>query len=211
VTLQSFKNTKGLIILLSSIAILLFYTLDFNSLSYRVKDWETFAEMPVAAGRIQYFVADTPLLIGYTDPLSRTSISCATTVAYVETGSGDTYRCCDTGNGISCLGGDFSNEIPAVDETCTEQLRQAFSVPAIQEGAADYRLYGSCADSPAPRLTIVQLDTQGQILWKFLDSEKVLLLIGTLRCVLAPLLLALIIGIVILTARAVPKEPIPRF
>lgn len=60
-------------------------------------------------------------------------------------------------------------------------------------------------------LAIVQMNQNGRNLWKFLDGDEVQVLIGTLRCILAPLLLILIIAIVMITVRAIPKEPIPRF
>ncbi|HEY3476254.1 MAG TPA: hypothetical protein VGK56_16690 [Anaerolineales bacterium] len=207
--LQSFKNTKGLVILLSSITILLIYLLDIQKLSYPLKVWKTFGKLPVPA-ELQFFVANTPNLIGYTDPESKTSVSCATTVAYVKTASNETYRCCDTGSRISCLGGDFSNEIPVIDEACTDNLKEAFGISSINQGSTENLFYGSCS-TDSSQLTVVQMDDNGQILWKLMDVEEILFLIGVLRCVLAPLLLALIVVIVILTARAVPKEPIPRF
>ena len=205
--LQSFKNIKGLIILISALAILLFYTVDIFKLSYRLEDWQTFGEMPVAVREVQYFMADTPNLIGYPEPGSGTTVSCSTSVAYVETASGETYRCCDTRDKISCLAGNFSNEIPVVDEECTDSLKQAFSIP---DNPA-YQFYGSCSDADAIQLTIVQLDDSGQILWKFLNVEDIQLSISTLRCVVAPLLFILIIVILIMAARSIPKEPIPRF
>lgn len=204
--LQSFKNIKGLIILVSAIAILLMYSVDFYSINYRLEDWQPFGEVPVDIREIQHFVADTPNLIGYTEPGSGTTVSCSTTVAYVQAASGETYRCCNTRDRISCLAGNFSNEIPVVDQDCNDSLNQVFSVPPNPE----YQFFGSCADTATRQLTIVQLDHSRQILWKSLNVENIQLVIATLRCVIAPLLFILILGIVILTARSIPKEAIPR-
>jgi hypothetical protein len=201
---------KGLIILLSALVILAIYTVDFLQLSYRLHAWEAFGEMPVPAEEIRYFVPNTPNRISYTDPTSGTGVSCETTLAYVKIASGDTYRCCDAGGRIACLAGEYSNEIPLPDRACTDSLKRAFAVPDAVESAVDYQLYGSCAQGGPSQLTVVQMDDNGRILWKHMDVEDILFLIGTLRCVLAPLLLVLIIAIVVITGRAVPREPIPR-
>ena len=209
-SLRSLMNMRGLIILLSALVILAIYTVDSLKLSYRLKAWESFGEMPVPAGEILYFVPNTPNRISYTDRESGASVSCATTLIYVKTTSGDTYRCCDAGGRISCLAGEYSNEIPMPDRACTDSLKRAFAVPDAVESAVDYQLYGSCVQGGASQLTVVKLDGNGHIRWKHMDVDDVLFLSGILRCVLAPLLLVLIIAMVVITGRAVPREPIPR-
>jgi hypothetical protein len=119
--LQSFKNRNGLIILVCIAAAVLIYSIDFFKLDYRMTGWEQFGESPVTPARIQYFVADTPNLIGFKDTGGE-SVSCAETVAYVETEAQETYRCCDTGDRIACLAGNFSTDIPPSDEACNNRI-----------------------------------------------------------------------------------------
>jgi hypothetical protein len=134
-------------------------------------------------------------------------ISCATTVAYVKSADQKSYRCCDTGEKISCLEGDFSKDILASDEKCNGGLQSLFAVPASLENTKDYKLFGNCSGVPTS-LTVAQLNNQGQILWKFINADNVSVFSSALKCVLAPLLLVLAIWIAITTLRK--REPTGR-
>ena len=207
---RSFMNWKGLGILFSVAAALLIYSTDLFKLAYRTAGWEAFGDVPVAIGSVQYFVADTPDIIGYTEPDSGERVSCAVTVAYVETETRETYRCCDTGERISCLAGNFSSDIPAMDEECVGRLKDIFGVPEALENAREYRTFGDCP-SGASRLTVIQVDRHEGILWKSFLFEELGFTESVLRCVLAPLFLALAGWITFATIRRQPKEPIRRF
>jgi len=206
-----FKNRNGLGILACVILAILIYSVDVAKLAYQMTDWNSFGDMPITAGTLQYFIPDTPNVIGYNDP-NGLRVDCATTVAYVQTDAGETYRCCDTGETIACLTSDFSNEIPVMDEACLSSLRETFAIPAVLEGAKDYQLYGSCSESSSPlELAVAQIDANGQILWRSLNAGNIIMWSSALRCVGAPLLLILAIVIFVITIRTAPKEPIPRF
>jgi hypothetical protein len=208
--LKAFKNRNGLIIVVCAVAIILIYSVDIMKLTYKMTDWQSFGQTPVTVSQVQYFLAEAPNVIGYSEP-GGSQVSCATTVAYVKTSSEETYRCCDTGDIISCLARDFSSDIPAMDEACLNGLREAFAIPSTLPGATDYQLYGSCSGDGASELTVTQVDANGQILWKFVNAGNILILSSTLRCILAPALLILIIILVVATVRSAPREPIPRF
>ena len=208
--LQLFKNRNGIIVLVSVIAVILIYSIDIFKLKYRAAGWEQFGETPVTVSKLQYFVADTPNLISYKETDGGEVVSCAETVAYVETDTQETFRCCDTGSKISCLAGDFANEIPATDDECTGNLRGLFGVPVSLANTKEYEMYGSCPDG-ASILTVAQLDNNGQILWKSFKVNEIGFISSTLKCILGPLLLILAIWIIAVTLREKRNEPIPRF
>lgn len=209
------KNRYLLVLLASLLLVVLIYSIDLYKLTFRLKGWTGFGETPVAASQVQYFVADTPDLIGFRDPGTGESVTCGTTVAYVKTAAAETYRCCDTGDRISCLAGDFSREIPAIDENCTGFVSEAFGIPVGAANAMDYRIFGSCpgdsASMTASGVTVTQIDSSGQILWKTVNSQTIDLFTTVFRCVVAPLLVGLVIWIVIQIMRGKRNEPIPKF
>lgn len=186
--LQSDRNRNTLVVLISAIAVLLIYTVDIFKFNYRLKGWEQFGQIPVAAGRVQYFMTDTPNVIGYREPDSGETVRCAETIAFVETDAQAPYRCCDTGERISCLAGDFSSDIPAADEECTNSLREIFGIPASLAGAKDYKIYGNCPAGGEAEVTVVQLDDNRQILWKSVNATRIGVVSSALKCVLGPLL-----------------------
>lgn len=208
------KNRIGLVLLASLLAIILIYSIDLYKLTYRLQGWKEFGETPVSVSQVQYFVADTPDLIGFRDPATGESVTCGTTVAYVNA-AGETYRCCDTGDRVSCLAGDFSREIPASDENCTNFVADAYGIPVQLANTVDYRIFGDCpgdtARITASGVTITQINNSGQILWKTINSRTIDVFTSVLRCIVAPLLLALAVLIVIQVIRGKKNEPIPRF
>lgn len=206
--IQLFKGKNGFIILVCIIAVILIYILDLFKLAYQVTGWKAFGQTPVTVDQIDYFIADTPDVIGYKEPDSGEMVSCATTVAYVTTDTNDRYRCCDTGGRISCLAGDFSSDIPANDVTCRDQLISVFGISFPLEGLKSYEGFGNCMEGTEPQITVVYVKTDGQILWKYLNVEDITVLNSSLRCIVAPLLIILI---VVLIVRSIPKEPIRRF
>lgn len=208
--IQSFRNRNGVVILVSIIAILLIYSIDLYKLNYQMKPWEQFGEIPIPANQIQYFTADTPDVVGYKEIESGEMVSCATTVVYVRTSADETYRCCDTGDRISCLARDFSSDIPTTDVECTNYLRGLLGVPDSLMNTKDYRVYGSCP-SGASNLTVAQLDDTGQILWKTIKVNDIDLVSSALKCILVPLLLLLAIWSVVVTVRGKKSEPVRRF
>ena len=208
--LQSFMNWKGGGILVGIAAALLIYSTDIFKLAYRTAGWEEFGQAPVTVGRVQYFVADTPDIVGYIEPDSGERVSCAETVAYVETEAQETYRCCDTGGRISCLAGNFSSDIPTASEECIGRLKDIFGVPATLSNVREYKVLGSCP-SGASRLTVIQIDPRGNILWKSFLYEELGFAASVLRCLLAPLFLALAGWLIVGIVRGQPREPIRRF
>ena len=207
--IQLFKNRNGLIVLASVIAAILIYSIDIYKLNYRMTGWESFGKSPVEATRIQYFVPDTPNLIGFKEDGGKT-VSCAVTVAYVETDSQKPYRCCETGEEIACLAGNFSTDIPPVDEACNNSLRDLLGIPASLAGAKDYEVFGSCFDGTQADVTVAQIDRNGQILWKSINVSTLNVLSSAIRCILAPALLALAGWIIFSTLRGNPYRPIER-
>jgi hypothetical protein len=209
--LQSFKNRNGLIILVSIVAALLIFSTDIFKLNYRMTGWSQFGNSPVAPASIQYFIPDTPNLIGFKENGTGETVSCATTVAYVETDAQETYRCCNTGEKIACLAGDFSTDIPAADEACNNSLRELLGIPTLLAGAKDYKVFGDCAGGANAEVTVTQIDGSGQILWKSINVNTLTVLSSALKCVLVPALLGLAAWIVFTTLRGSPYKPARRF
>ena len=207
---QLLGKRNVLILLASLLAVVLIYSLDLYKLTYRLQGWKTFGQTPVAVHQIQYFEADTPDLIGFRDPQSGANVNCGTTVAYVKTSGDETYRCCDTSDTIACLAGNFSGEIPATDEQCTNAIKATFDVPDSLAGAADYKVFASCS-SGASAITTAQIDSGGQILWKSINTRTLDLITTVLRCILAPLLAGFVIWLIVTAIRGRKSEPIPRY
>lgn len=208
--IQSDKNKSILVILIGAIAILLIYSIDIFQLNYRLTGWESFGETPVSVDHLQYFMADTPNVIGYREPDSGETVSCAEAIAFVETDLQASYRCCDTGERISCLAGDFSSDIPAANEECVHNLREIFGIPASLAGTKDYKIYGSCPDGGEAEVTIVQLNDNGQILWKSVNATRIAVAGSALRCILGPLLSLLVIRTIVVMFQRKKTEPIRR-
>jgi hypothetical protein len=209
------KNRYLLVLLASLLLVVLIYSIDLYKLTFRLKGWTGFGETPVAASQVQYFVADTPDLVGFRDPATGESVTCATTVAYVKAAAGEAYRCCDTGDRIACLAGDYSREMPAIDENCTGFVTDAFGIPARPANSIDYRIFGSCpgdsARMTASSVTVTQIDSSGQIQWKTVNSQTIDLFTTVLRCIVAPLLFVFVIWVVFQIIQGKKNEPIPRF
>lgn len=174
---------------------LLVYTVDLFKLNYRLTGWEEFGDAPVVISHIQYFFADTPNVIGYTDHTLGEDVSCYEAVAFVETDAEETYRCCDAGEIISCLKGDFSSDIPPTDEQCITELRSLFGVPDTFAGVKEYQFYGSCSGGRFAELTVVQLDDRGMIRSKYVKVDTIQVVTSISRCVLGPSLLLVILYI----------------
>jgi hypothetical protein len=211
--IQSFKNKKGFLILICAILILGIYSIDLFKLNYRFMGWKQFGRLPVPASQIQYFIPDTPNVIGYTEASSGESVSCATSVAYLKTNSDETYRCCNTGDKISCLGGKFTSDIPIPDEECKNRLQQLFAIPVSLAGTRDYQMYANCqqgANVEIAEITVVQIDNNGQLLWKQIDSPRIAVFSSGLKCIVAPVLFILIITMIVMVVRGKSKEPIRR-
>lgn len=205
---QSFQNKNILILLASLLSILLIYSVNLYELSYKLKGWEKMGQSPVAARQIQYLMADTSALVGFKDPESGEQVTCGTSIAYVKTAAGDPYRCCDTGEKIACLAGDFSTEIPVFDEACTSSLKEVFAIPDTLEDTVDYQVFGNC--SGAIGVTVAQIDSSGQIQWKAVETRSLDLVTTVLRCIAGPLLLGLAIWTVVRMVRRRRNEPIPK-
>lgn len=202
------NRKNSILILVCAIGILLIYSIDLFKLNYRLKEWNDFGSTPVEVAHVQYFIADTPNMIGYTDPDTHETVSCELSVAYVTTNAGDSYRCCDTGEKISCLQGDFSKEIPASDEACTANLQNIFGAPTSLAGTKQYTNFGDCTGGKPAALTVVQLDNHGRILWKSATVEGIQMVSTTLRCIIGPLLLLVILWIILKIFQEKRVEPI---
>jgi len=205
------KNRNVVWIVVCAAAVLLIYSIDLFKLNYQMTSWQDFGNPPMKVDHINYFVADTPNIIGYTDHTLGREVTCFEAVAYVKTDIQETYRCCDAEGTISCLEGDFSSDIPPVDEECTASLRTIFGVPATLDGAKEYLAYGSCPDIRFGELTVVRLDNNGQIQWKYVKVSQLQILTSALRCVVGPLLLLLVIWLVYSIMQARRAEPVRRF
>jgi hypothetical protein len=149
----------------------------------------------VNISHIQYFVADTPNIISYLDRSIGEDVACYEAVAFVKTDAEEIYRCCDAGEKISCLKGDFSSDIPSIDELCIAELRSLFGVPDTLAGLRGYQFYGECFGGRFAELTVVQLDNNGKIRWKHVKVDAIQVTTSVLRCVVGPILLSLIIYI----------------
>ena len=208
--LQSFKNRNGVIILVCIAAALLAYSIDIFKLNYRMTGWKSFGDSPVVPARLQYFIPDTPNLIGFKEDGSGETVSCAVTVAYLETGTGETHRCCDTDDRIACLAGNFHTDIPANDETCNAGLRELLGIPESLPGTIDYKIFGNCADGTQADVTVAQIDSNGQILWKFINVSTLNVVSSALRCILAPALLGLAGWMIFTIMRGNPYKSLDR-
>lgn len=180
------------ILLLLTLAI---YAVDLYKLTYRLTDWKQFGEAPVAISHVQYFIADTPNIIGYTDHALGEQVTCFEAVAFVETEAGEPHRCCNADGRISCLAGDFSSDIPINDEQCVSELKDIFGVPDTLVGVKEYRLFGDCRGGRFAELIVVQLDDNGMIRWKAAKVDTIQLMTSALRCVVGPLLLLAVLYI----------------
>ncbi len=204
------KNKSILFIVLCALAILFIYAVNPFKLNYRLRGWQKFGDTPVKVEHIQYFIADTPNVIGYKDTDTGELISCGGSVAYVQTDTQETYRCCDTSEKISCLAGDFSSDVVSADEKCTTGLRELFGVPDSLAGAREYMAYGVCPGGGYAELTVVQLDKDGQIWWKTVDANTIQVVNTALRCILAPILLLIILRMIMVINQEKRNKPIHR-
>jgi len=210
--LECFMSNKNiLLIAIGGVFILLIYAVDLFKLNYRLADWQKFGETPVMVDHIEYFIADTPNLLGYTDHALGREVSCFEAVAFVKTDAQEKYRCCDAGEEISCIKGDFSSDIPPSDEQCVTELMDIFGVPDTLAGSKEYQLYGSCSGGRFAELTIVQLDTNGNIQWKFVEVGPLQTINSVLRCVIGPILLLIVFWAVYGIFRGKPNERVRKF
>jgi len=211
--MEEMRMNKRNVFLIAACAILvlLVYTLDLFKLNYRMTDWSGFGDAPVAISHVEYFVADTLNVLGYTDHVLGEQVTCTEAVAFVETDEGELYRCCDTRNEISCIEGDFSSDIPPVDEECVSELTRIFGVPASLANAKEYQFYGSCSGGRFAELTVVQLDDNGKIQWKHVRVDPIQITTSVLRCVLGPILLFVILWVVYGIYQRRNAEPVRRF
>lgn len=208
--LQSFKNRNGVFILVCIVAAVLVYSIDVFKLNYRLNGWKSFGDSPVAPARLQYFIPDTPNLIGFKEEGSGETVSCALTLAYLETEAGKTYRCCDTGDRIACLAGNFSTDIPATDEACNQSLRELLGIPESLPGTIDYKVFGNCIDGTQADVAVTQIDSNGQIHWKFINVSTLNVASSALKCILAPALLGLAGWLIYTAMRGNPYKSLDR-
>jgi hypothetical protein len=204
--------SKKNILLLTILAVLtlLVYIVDLFKLNYRLAGWEEFGEPPVLISHVQYFIADTPNIIGYLDRSIGEEVTCFAAVAFVESDTGEKYRCCDTGELISCLDGDFSSDIPTTDEQCVSELKDIFGVPDTLAGAKEYQIFGDCFGGRFAELTVVQLDESGKIHWKHLKVDTIQVMTSALRCVVGPALLLAIAYILYKLYQEKTTQPVRR-
>ena len=205
-------NKKNIILItVCAIIALSIYTLDIFKLTYRLTNWEKFEDMSVVTSHIQYFIADTPDILGYTDHSLGEEVTCFEAVAFVETDSQEKYRCCDAGEKTSCLNGDFSSDIPPADTECIIELRRIFGVPDTLVGSKEYQFYGQCSGGRFAELTVVQLDNNGNIQWKFVEVGPLQTINSVLRCVLGPIFLLMMFWIIYGMFRGKPNERVRKF
>ena len=204
--------SKKNVLLLTILAILtlLVYTIDLFKLNYRLADWKEFGEPPVLISHVQYFIADTPNIISYLDRSIGENVTCFEAVAFVEADTGETYRCCDAGEQVSCLKGDFSSDIPDTDEQCVSELKDIFGVPDTLAGAKEYQIFGDCLGGRFAELTVMQLDDTGRILWKHVKVDAIQVMTSALRCVVGPALLLVIAYILYKFYQEKTAQPVRR-
>ena len=204
--------SKKNVILLTILAILtlLVYTVDLFKLNYRLADWKEFGEPPVLISHVQYLIADTPNIISYLDRSIGEEVTCFEAVAFVEADTGGTYRCCDTGEQVSCLKGDFSSDIPDTDAQCVSELKDIFGVPDTLAGAKEYQVFGDCLGGRFAELTVMQLDDTGRILWKHVKVDAIQVMTSALRCVVGPALLLVIAYILYKFYQEKAAQPVRR-
>lgn len=208
---SSLKNRNTLFIILCIAGILLIYTVDLFKLNYQMTSWKQFGEPPIKVKHIQYFVPKTVDLIGYKETDTGEMFTCAESIVYVETESQETYRCCNSSEKISCFAGNFSSNIPVSDVECTNTLRELFGAPASLAGAKDYQAYGHCSAEGGSNFAVVQIDNNGLILWKSINTLNIEVTSTTLKCFGVPLLLGIAIWTIISTLRPKKTEPVRRF
>jgi hypothetical protein len=150
-------------------------------------------------------------VIGYTDHTLGQKVTCFEAVAYIETDTNEKYRCCDTGEMISCYAGDFSSDIPPVDAECVAQLQTIFGVQASLTGAKEYTSYASCSGGDAVELTVMQLDNDGKIQWKNVKTNSIQIANSVLKCLIAPALLLLAGWVIYGMYQRKTAEPVRRF
>ena len=189
------KNRSVKFILLCLLAVVLIYAVDIFPLAYNLTAWKQFGTLPIKPARLVYFVADTPNLIGYREPGASEPVTCAESVAYLETTGGDITRCCQAETKISCLPGDYTPEMHPSDETCVSTMRETFGV------AGSLQVFAECPEGGNPQMTVVQMNADGQITSKTMTMFELSTINSALRCVLAPLLLGLAVRAAIIMRR----------
>ena len=182
-----------LLITILAVLTLLVNTVDLFKLNYRLAGWEEFGKPPVFVSHVQYFIADTPNIISYLDRSIGEEVTCFEEFAFVESNTGESYRCCDTSELVSCLKGDFSSDIPPTDEQCVSELKDIFGVPNTLAGPKEYQFFGECFGGRFAELTVVQLDDNGMIRWKHVKVDNIQVVTSAMRCVLGPILLLTIL------------------
>lgn len=205
-------NQKNIILIATCVAAaLLIYTVDLFKLNYRMTNWNDFGETPVKIDHVNYFVADTPNVLGYTDHTLGQQVTCFEAVAFIETDTQEKYRCCDTGDLISCYAGDFSSDIPPVDTECIAELQSIFGVPPSFTGAKEYTSYASCSGGKAVELTVMKLDNNGKIQWKNVKTNSIQIANSVLKCLLGPALLLFVGWFFYGIYQRKKAEPVRRF
>ena len=205
---MSKKNILAVTIV--GVFVLLIYAVDLFKLNYRMTQWNEFGDAPVTISHIQYFVADTPNIIGYTDRVLEKEVTCSEVVAFVETAAGESYRCCDTREQISCLEGDFSSDILPADEQCVSELREIFGVPETLAGSKEYQFFGECSGGRFAELTVVQLGADGMIRWKHVQVDTIQVMTSALRCVVGPALLLIVLYVLYKFYQEKTAQPVRR-
>ena len=189
------KNKNAHFILLYLFVMALIYAVDIFPLAYRLTPWRSFGGLPIQPSRLAYFQADTPNIISYREPGAVEPVTCAEAVAYLEMNDGNVTRCCQAETKVSCLPGNYNNEIPPPDEACIDILRATFGVEE------SLPVFAECPEGGNPRLTVVQVNAEWDITWKTITMFEPGIVSGILRCVLAPLLLGLAVRAFLLMRR----------
>lgn len=193
--MNALKNRNALFILLCLLAMALIYTVDIFPLAYNLTGWDQFGGLPIQPSRLVYFEADTPNIISYREPGAAEPVTCAEAVAYLEMNDGRVTRCCQAEKKISCLPGDYSNEIPPPDEACIGALRATFGVDE------SLQVFAECPEDGSPRITVARADSKWNISSKTLTTFEPGIVSGFLRCAIAPFLLGLAVRAFLLMRR----------
>jgi hypothetical protein len=99
--------------------------------------------------------------------------------------------------------------LPPTNSGITE-LRSLFGVPETLTGAKEYQFYGSCSGGRFAELTVVQLDDNGVIRWKYVKVDSIQVVTSISRCVLGPSLLLAILYILYAVYQEKTATPVRR-
>jgi hypothetical protein len=183
------QNFEVGLILFCVIAVMALYVLNPYQITYQLTEWKEFGALPIEPKQILDFTPQTQAWVGYIEPDTKEMFTCKEAILYVETENGENYRCCNSPEKISCILSGLPNQF--AEETCGQRMMEAKGIQYQLPQARDYKVFGHCPDSGDPTITVIQIASNGDILWKSINTLGLDILDVGLKCIIAPWLLVI--------------------